>query len=93
MTSLKTHAGSFEHGRGQSASPEGLRHVSGVLDFGRERLEHVVPVQSRSGSVDERPQRLQASHAQVHAATLQIIRHIHMIDHRQIVSNIQSDII
>lgn len=77
ITSLKTHAGSFKHSRGQSACPEGLCHVSGVLDFVRERLEHVVLVQSRGGSVDEHPQRLQASHAQVHTATLQTIsKHI-----------------
>ncbi len=68
-THTHTCSGSFKHCRGQPALPESLCHVSGVLDFGRERLKHVILVQRRGRSVEEHSQRLQSSHAQIHTTT------------------------
>ncbi len=68
-THTHTRSGSFKHCRGQPALPESLCHVSGVLDFGRERFKHIILVQRRGRSVEEHSQRLQSSHAQIHTTT------------------------
>lgn len=60
---------SLEHGVCQTSLPEGLGHLSGVLDLGGQGLQHVILVHSRGRVVDKCPQGLKTPHPQVHPTT------------------------